>query len=222
MTASADHHPTDPYDDAPTADADGGGAVTWMPLAELLELVGPAYGGESWEAALDLLAEDPVEAATVDALRDELRAAGRFEAPVVIDRAGGIVANGMHRIAASVAEGAARIAVTEDYGAERDEDWVEISFTVAGARSDETDDLVVSALRSFTADGHWTETNAMGSVGNIFTGDWHWPGRDEAVLGEALIARARAWGLEITVTAIGRQRAAEDDNGDDSEAGRPA
>lgn len=145
--------------------------MPWIELAVLLENYDSGYGG-TWAAAFEYLTCDPVEAATVAALREELRSDGHFAEPIYLT--GNVVGNGMHRICAAWAEGRSRIEYTTESTEPEVGQWVEVYFT-ADRLDEKAFETLIGVLRSFTVDGRWVECVGLGSINGQLEAVFTWP-----------------------------------------------
>lgn len=173
-----------------------------IPLAQVLEHVIPAYGGDTWSEVFAYLYGTPSEAQVIADLSASLArtGAGEFTEPVCIfpldtdtddepddvDPLGRTwrVGNGMHRIATAALLGHDHITTSTAYPAEDSEThYVEVVYELAPDWANhtpdgDTDDLDYSCgwLRSFPLpDGVWVESDFFSGSGAHLEGLWRCP-----------------------------------------------
>lgn len=191
------------------SDHDSGSSPSWrgpVPLSAVLTHMSPAYG-DSWEKVLpELWSSDP-DAAVVEELARELLADGRFRFPIHVDVEDGRVANGMHRVAATVLAGHDTIEVT-DVPAASHEECVHLVMQIA-AVPDDLDALTdaLDRLRSFPLADTWVESDVYGLFGDVLDTEYYCPHRLAGALVDHLTAGlasvgARAEEVAVTPTSI--------------------
>lgn len=165
--------------------------------------VAPAYG-DTWDQAIGDLCADPGERAVIDELRAALDRDGRFRDPVVVetDDDGTLrVANGMHRVTASVLAGRP---VRWRFGwpaVHEQAEAVDVTFDVPGGLDDDTFDELTGVLRSFALDEDtWVETDSFSGHRNELSSSWYCPHDRSGDLVDALLARGAHHHLSVTST----------------------
>jgi hypothetical protein len=134
----------------------------------------PAYEGQTWTEAVDILLSHPADVATIEMLRDAAKN-GTLNNPVVVtqdsDTGRWLVGDGMHRVTACLLENQP-IAYTTDWP-EADPLFLNYSVTITSPHTsddqtvrDDNLDNVFSWLRSFPAGGTWVDTSVLGSSEN--------------------------------------------------------
>jgi hypothetical protein len=185
------------------------GIIERVPVAEARRRLAPACG-ESWEEATADRLSGRFSAATVEALVDEYRRDGGFEAPVlwVSDDEDGVdrVLDGMHRmVAASLVNGV--VDLHEGWLTDRRApDMVHVTFDLVLPHADDAEaiDVVFDLLRSFRLPGgSWVTADVMRGQGSMFEATWYCPAASAGKLARELIERTRRAGGRLRPTAVG-------------------
>jgi len=197
-----------------------------LPLIELTARYKPAHGDLPWTELVDYFRNYPDEWETVTTLAAVLERGERFREPIRLDAADLRVANGMHRIAASLLTSATDIDVTFEDPVSVPEDYVivELRAWLNNAMVEDyedTFDFVTSHLRSFPIGDHWAETDDISCVSGVVRAKWWCRGVTPDELVAALIQRARLRDVPLTILSAETATPAEfeywfgDDNDDD-------
>lgn len=171
-----------------------------VPTQVFLERYAPAYPeGVTWtEAIASLLASD-ADADVVTSLRADLRAWGRFRNPVRVDTDELEVADGMHRVAATVLESMVSIRVAPA-GFVSDDAQVDLEYRIVikdktGMTAPTWDEFSMDAafgwLRSLPLGDRWATCPSMGFGDGTLSGTWFTPTHLLGSLPAALEDRAR-------------------------------
>jgi hypothetical protein len=174
-----------------------------VPLPTFLATYLPAYFGPGWDDVLVGMLSAESERETVEALRAELSVNGRFNEPVAVE-SDDKVADGMHRIVASILAGATHISVTDADVPATPAERVEVRFTAdlspeLATKYDSATWFAAAHLRSFPLEGRWTETASMVSTDGVVSGSWFCPHGLADKLAATLVARAARFGAALTV-----------------------
>ncbi|SDE70174.1 hypothetical protein SAMN05660485_01588 [Blastococcus fimeti] len=184
---------------APTAD----GRPVWrVPIGDLLARVQPAYGSADWADHRRRMLDDPDERERVTTLA--AIAAGGFRQPVILDTEDGRIANGMHRIVASIVAGLPHVDVTDRYSEiERPQLRIEFALGVPPEhRFGDAHDAADSLLWSFPVGDEWAETDTLYNADPLLGGYWYWPADRADELVAEMTSRAAVHGLTFTAHTV--------------------
>jgi hypothetical protein len=158
-----------------------------IPLKTVIEQYAPVYPhGGTWEDTKNYLLSNPIDAAIVARLVEILLGNGEFREPIRLDvgiddddNEYPIIGNGTHRVCASmIARAETILAITAEDAKKLSGNpthYVETLVVFSGEITEEDDDLIVDAMRSFEADsGVWFEmtTCSYHSSRNEFVFMW--------------------------------------------------
>lgn len=190
-----------------------------LAASQAMELVSPAYGGSSWEDAIESLLADPIEAQVVADLVGELAVNGEFERPIVweVDPETGdrVVSDGMHRLVAAHRAGAP-VVLVEGYPEDTLDEFVRVDLRVRVASGLPIDEelwcQLVSVLRSFRIeDGPWVTSDVFSGCSDQLSGTWICAHRNADGLVEAILRRARSYekAIHLAVAEVACERSAD-------------
>lgn len=198
----------------------GTDTVITVPARQLAAIAHPVDPYDDWAAVIDAFAIDPVESDTVATLTDRFRRNGTFLNPVrlgwdcdwddaaddYVDTDRILIANGHHRMCVAITEDA-DIPVGWTLPPPTDDEpfaITDIPVHIDRTPTEELDDVVFSALRSFPDGDGWVEALGMGGQsgpdGACYTvtfGDEHDPARLPGLL------RARLDRFGLTDVRVG-------------------
>lgn len=199
----------------PTGSTADGRPVWRVPLADFLAQVRPLYGGPDWSDVVRSMLADPDERERVTTLAS-IAGAG-FRQPVIVDDEDRDVANGMHRVVASVVAGATHVDVTDRYSAiARPQLRIEFALDLpAGRPYADVFEAASSFLWSFPVGADWAETDCLYNADPLIGGYWYWPVDRAGEIVAAMVARAAARGATFEAHVVEAHEFDEDEFDED-------
>ena len=183
-----------------TGDTRDLGQVRAMAPAQIMDDY-TAHSRQSWNAWMAQACQTGPVRDTVEQLREELRANGKFTYPILIDDNDHSVSHGVRRVCAALLEGHTSLPVAThvDYP----DTWAQVSITLAGDISDDDHDPIDDATCVLRLDsGEWVSSGSSRLSGNRYQGGWRCPRGAENELAAAIDAALRKYTPELAAGGL--------------------